>query len=896
MALALTALRLRLADLVRNHDNRDSQGRFTPTGRDNLTHQPLTHEQHAAAIAALDKTKGRGTGICGHCTKLLNGPRKGQHLGVVPIIKGAHYNDALCPSHMHQTLHTFYRNRGMSDTQAHQRAEAQVRAGWSAEDLATLDYTPTPTPETTSIRLRMGDLLRRRRGGKRPRNKGHHTTKRRPHKAKVQSLKAHLAQLKTTVPAPKLPDVTIIHGAQGKIINNIGSGMTRRLADAGLGHLQERLMVLRQVNLTRYGGLNGRLPLFAIGLDGKKHFAGSTAGGGKLVIPGVTHFSHHQPGMAAGGIAHPSGSTHHWEGAATTYSGKKLSGAVDVHSGKAYVTAIDEAGKTDHYTIETDPEYGGYKATHYVKGVATTLKHGLTLGAASHFIKNSIAGGYPAKSANGTKLLPGANVFTTAMIPPGPKPSKAQQAINDANNTQASAKGSFDQYAHGGVASIMVEHGTAVEHHHADGSLDKVTYDLASKTFTVQHYPADPNSPTTPEQSFTHHLYWGQGGPTYFQQSHVETPSVTKTYKTANGVKKYLVTQGVTEDLSTKLKKEVEDQAASKKKWQEQAAALQAHHAAVEGQYAASHAASSHSTTGWANQYSANLQSGTALAEAMPSSTGVATYDLTTGKAKVAIVGKSDGTVTLTYKASGAKTETHKGLTAEAAKEFLTAHTINAESALFVDIAIHDATRYSGAPQPEQQARIAAVTARRVALDARFGEYSPQNARARVKQIYHDYPALRAALTMHLTGGAHLSATSVAAAAKAQSVEQAKAGLLALREVSEWSLLHQPTVTREGTMRLFHGTNGKSAPAVWDQRLQSAEERRGTPMTSHWSVARQFADTGKAGRFIISAHVPVDAIAVWQGIRADTLYPHEYEYTLGTGAITDYTIINMKTL
>ena len=228
--MALTALRDQLADLVRNHDNRDSQGRFTPTGRDNLTHQPLTHEQHAAAIAALDKTKGRGTGICGHCTKLLNGPRKGQHLGVVPIIKGAHYNDALCPSHMHQTLHTFYRNRGMSDAQAHQRAEAQVRAGWSAEDLATLGYTPTPMPETISIRLRMGDLLRRRRGGKHPRNKGHHTAKHRPRKAKVKLLKAHLAKLKATVPAPKLPDVTNIHGAKGKIINNIGSGVTSRLA------------------------------------------------------------------------------------------------------------------------------------------------------------------------------------------------------------------------------------------------------------------------------------------------------------------------------------------------------------------------------------------------------------------------------------------------------------------------------------------------------------------------------------------------------------------------------------------------------------------------------------------------------------------------------------------
>ena len=68
------------------------------------------------------------------------------------------------------------------------------------------------------------------RGGKHPRNKGHHTAKHRPRKAKVKLLKAHLAKLKATVPAPKLPDVTNIHGAKGKIINNIGSGVTSRLA------------------------------------------------------------------------------------------------------------------------------------------------------------------------------------------------------------------------------------------------------------------------------------------------------------------------------------------------------------------------------------------------------------------------------------------------------------------------------------------------------------------------------------------------------------------------------------------------------------------------------------------------------------------------------------------
>ena len=49
----------------------------------------------------------------------------------------------------------------------------------------------------------------------------------------MKSLKARLAQLKATVPQPKLPDVTNIHGAQGQIIDNIGSGVMSRLAGLG---------------------------------------------------------------------------------------------------------------------------------------------------------------------------------------------------------------------------------------------------------------------------------------------------------------------------------------------------------------------------------------------------------------------------------------------------------------------------------------------------------------------------------------------------------------------------------------------------------------------------------------------------------------------------------------
>jgi hypothetical protein len=62
------------------------------------------------------------------------------------------------------------------------------------------------------------------------------------------------------------------------------------------------ILRVRMADETRYeGGLNGRIPLFAMGADGKMHFAGSTPGAGKapiptspghLHIPGVTHVAH----------------------------------------------------------------------------------------------------------------------------------------------------------------------------------------------------------------------------------------------------------------------------------------------------------------------------------------------------------------------------------------------------------------------------------------------------------------------------------------------------------------------------------------------------------------------------------------------------------------------------
>jgi hypothetical protein len=209
---------------------------------------------------------------------------------------------------------------------------------------------------------------------------------------------------------------------------------------------------------------------------------------------------------------------------------------------------------------------------------------------------------------------------------------------------------------------------------------------------------------------------------------------------------------------------------------------------------------------------------------------------------------------------------------------------------------------YSVKATPEQQVRIAHVNARRATLDAKFGAYSDAAARAEVQKVYKAYPGLRGALTAHLTGGSHLQESSIAgknsskSLSKPEKLAQAKEGLAKLHEVSEWSLLHQPNVTREGTIRLFHGTNGKSDASVWKQRLESSASRRGTPMTDRWSVARSFSDHGKHGSLSVSAHVPVEAISVWHGIRGDSQYAHEREYTLGTGAIHDSSIINLENL
>ena len=304
---------------------------------------------------------------------------------------------------------------------------------------------------------------------------------------------------------------------------------------------------------------------------------------------------------------------------------------------------------------------------------------------------------------------------------------------------------------------------------------------------------------------------------------------------------------------------------------------------------------SPHSTTGWKQSQAALKAAGDQVYEAGPGSK-LGEYSIKTGKGDIGIKAGADGKVSLTYHV-GTKTETVDHLTPEEARASLKDHKIAEESQRFVDMASHDATRYNGPATKEQQARIDQVNARRSELDAKYGSYTQAKATKLVEDTYAKYKGLQAAVKAHISGQSHLTASTIATKAGtvsnvSEKNKTAQEALKSLHEISEWPLLHSPNVTREGTMRLFHGTNGKSSPQTWASRLTSGITR-GTPFTDHWSIARSFADGGPHGHMIISAHVPVEGVSVWHGIRGDSSYAHEHEYTVGAGKIRDYTIENL---
>jgi Phage Mu protein F like protein len=271
---------------------------------------------------------------------------------------------------------------------------------------------------------------------------------------------------------------------------------------------------------------------------------------------------------------------------------------------------------------------------------------------------------------------------------------------------------------------------------------------------------------------------------------------------------------------------------------------------------------------------------------------------------KIDIIGTSKGGVDIKF--ANDNYENLVGVPPEEAKARLTLMGVKDPSVLhFVDAAAHDAAHYEGPIPPEQQARIAQVEARRTELDEKYGEYAKAEATRLTKEIRNEYEkALGAAISAHLGGGAgtHLSVSSVVKMIKnaIASTPEAKRviaqDLIArLREVTEWSLLHDKRLTRAGTIRLFHGSNGGQNEniEIWQQRLAEFD-RRGTPFTTDYNTAKSFASlsTREHAELLISAQVPVEDVLTWYGIRGDTEFASEQEYTLGDGQVYDFMIIN----
>jgi 2'-5' RNA ligase len=621
---------------------------------------------------------------------------------------------------------------------------------------------------------------------------------------------------------------------------------------------------------------------------------GSGGGGSKAGSPKGGSSSAHAAGAgASSGASTGSGSysSHHWEAKSGwgnwSSEHKGMTATVDAKDGKATLTVKHGNGKTEVHTIEADHEYGGYKATNHSTG---EVEHGMTLKGANDYAKSEI--GHP-MSTHGTALLKGGNIFDSTMLEaPGAKPNAAQKALNKANDAKVVAQKQFDYAtAHGAKAVPVWSNGSkTVEYHKPDGSMVRVSRNPDDTTYTVETFKAKANATVTPAESWLASKDALTG-----EHSYEDKPSSTKVYKTEKGVQNVLAKEDVNQPF------------ASSHLTLHNPSTAPSHSATATSATSATSTLSPHSTKGWTASMAANLSGGKVIAEGEPSpgTYGIGKYDIKVGATTVRItaIGNGSEEVHLRYSKPGGKVEEVKAYNAAEAKADLAAHGIKDPQAhVFVDMARHDMDTYSVKATPEQQVRIAHVNARRATLDAKFGAYSDAAARAEVQKVYKAYPGLRGALTAHLTGGSHLQESSIAgknsskSLSKPEKLAQAKEGLAKLHEVSEWSLLHQPNVTREGTIRLFHGTNGKSDASVWKQRLESSASRRGTPMTDRWSVARSFSDHGKHGSLIVSAHVPVEAISVWHGIRGDSQYAHEREYTLGTGAIHDSSIINLENL
>ena len=277
-------------------------------------------------------------------------------------------------------------------------------------------------------------------------------------------------------------------------------------------------------------------------------------------------------------------------------------------------------------------------------------------------------------------------------------------------------------------------------------------------------------------------------------------------------------------------------------------------------------------------------------------------YHVYSGMNHVTMRAHADGSMRIEYDeglTSRKGSERVNAKSSEEAHRSLLEHGIRDQEAhAFADMAAQDAQRYGGKATREQQARIKEVDDRRKALDRTYGKYSDRAAQDAVERVYQHYPELRTAVTDHLGGGEGTQLTPERVASRGRGMTEeglarAREGLRQLSEISEWSLLHSPSVTREGTIRLFHGANEQNNAEgrnTWSERMRQGINR-GTPFTSDYQLARSYGVRG----LIVSAHVPVSAIMTWHGIRGRDIFNSENEYTTNRNIpIHDYQFIGRE--
>jgi hypothetical protein len=214
-----------------------------------------------------------------------------------------------------------------------------------------------------------------------------------------------------------------------------------------------------------------------------------------------------------------------------------------------------------------------------------------------------------------------------------------------------------------------------------------------------------------------------------------------------------------------------------------------------------------------------------------------------------------------------------------------------------------------------------AVAARQAALDSQYGAYSRAALRAQMKLLIRQYPELENALEYHVMGkdarrNPQLSPDSIARARpyvevrgrypsqttyRAVKIEgdrqqRGQAAFAKVRELSEWSLLHSPKLNADGTLTLYHGSQGRVTQANRVARYAQGTYRQGTSFTDSLKIARVFANsTGRKGvEQIIRADVPVSSISSWHALfPASGAASSQHEFVVDSGRLRRVSQINL---